>query len=53
MGGVLSVYGVGETDSKGRRVGLLRLLWSLGGAGLFLGAAMLIMLIGSTLAIVY
>ena len=53
MGGVLSVYGVGQTDSKGRRVGLLRLLWSLGGAGLFLGAAMLIMLIGSTLAIVY
>lgn len=52
IGGILSIYGVGEIDNNGYRVGLFRLLWNLGGAGAFLGIIMLVLLIGSTAAII-
>ncbi|MBQ5541653.1 MAG: hypothetical protein IIU06_01115 [Erysipelotrichales bacterium] len=52
MGGILSMFGVGEIDDNGHRVGLLRLLWSMGGLGAFLGITLLVILIGSTAAII-
>jgi len=48
---VLSMFGVGEMDDNGKRIGLFRMLWSLGGVGLFLGGTILFILIGCVAAI--
>ena len=48
---VLSMFGVGEMDEKGKRIGLFRYLWMLGGVGLFLGGFILFILIGCVAAI--
>lgn len=48
---VLSMFGVGEMDENGKRMGLFRMLWSLGGVGLFLGGTILFILIGCVAAI--
>ena len=48
---VLSMFGVGETDDDGKRIGLFRMLWMLGGVGLFLGGTLLFILIGCVAAI--
>ena len=48
---VLSMFGVGEMDDDGKRIGLFRLLWMLGGVGLFLGGTLLFILIGCVAAI--
>lgn len=48
---VLSMFGVGEMDENGKRIGLFRMLWSLGGVGLFLGGTILFILIGCVAAI--
>ncbi len=48
---VLSMYGVGVKDEKGESWGLIKTLRMMGGVGLFLGGTLLIVLIGSTAAI--
>ena len=48
---VLSMFGVGERDENGKRIGLFRYLWMLGGVGLFLGGTILFILIGCVAAI--
>ena len=48
---VLSMFGVGEMDDDGKRIGFFRLLWMLGGVGLFLGGTLLFILIGCVAAI--
>ena len=48
---VLSMFGVGEIDDDGKRISLFRLLWMLGGVGLFLGGTLLFILIGCVAAI--
>ena len=48
---VLSMFGVGAMDDDGKRIGLFRLLWMLGGVGLFLGGTLLFILIGCVAAI--
>jgi len=48
---VLSMFGDGETDEKGRRIGLIWLITHIGGMGYFLGISMLVLIIGSVAAI--
>ena len=49
---VLSMFGVGVKDENGERWGLIKTLRMMGGMGLFLGGALLFILIGSTAAII-
>ena len=49
---VLSMFGVGVKDENGERWGLIKTLRMMGGIGLFLGGALLFILIGSTAAII-
>jgi len=48
---VLSMFGVGQKDSRGEKYGLIKMLWTMGGPGLFLGGSFLVILIGSVAAI--
>ena len=45
------MFGVGEPDDDGKRIGFFRYLWMLGGVGLFLGGTLLFILIGCVAAI--
>ena len=49
---VLSMFGVGVKDENGESWGLIKTLRMMGGIGLFLGGALLFILIGSTAAII-
>lgn len=49
---VLSMFGVGVKDENGESWGLIKTLRMMGGMGLFLGGALLFILIGSTAAII-
>lgn len=48
---VFSMFGVGEMDENGKRLGLFELLRLMGGIGLFLGGTILFILIGCVAAI--
>lgn len=48
--GVLSMFGIGETDKNGKNVTILRLLTGLGGIGIFSGVSLAAILIGSIAA---
>ena len=48
---VLSMFGVGQKDDQGEKWGLIKMLWMMGGVGLFLGGTFLFILIGSVAAI--
>ena len=50
---ILSMFGIGQKDEKGKTITLFRALVMLGGAGAFLGFTMFFILLGSTLAIVF
>ena len=49
---VLSMFGVGVKDENGESWGLIKTLRMMGGTGLFLGGALLLILIGSVAAII-
>ena len=49
---VLSMFGVGVKDANGESWGLIKTLRMMGGTGLFLGGALLFILIGSVAAII-
>ena len=51
--GVLSMFGIGKREKDGKKVTLFRMIRSLGGIGVFLIAVTLVILIGSTAAILH
>ena len=48
---VLAMFGIGQTDSQGKKVTLFRTIGALGGIGIFMTVVMLAILIGSIAAI--
>ena len=48
---VLSMFGGGAKDDDGKPIGLFKMLYLLGGVGLFLGGTLLFILIGCVAAI--
>lgn len=50
--GILGMFGIGQTQSDGKKLTVFRLIKGLGGIGILLAAVTIVLLIGSTAAII-
>ena len=50
--GILGMFGIGQTQSDGKKLTVFRLIKGMGGIGILLAAVTIVLLIGSTAAII-